>query len=186
MTGTQPGPGGRPEPFRDLEPLVRAMNYQLAACAYRILGNKDDAQDVVQETFLNIMRNWSRVGGLTTFPQQRAYLFKSVIRQAWQMTRKAYRQRELPGVEVADPGYTPNAFDEHAQSARDDLQFVWTVLNGLPEGRRDAAILFAAGYEYREIAGMLNIAVSTVGSHVSEARKKLRDARPEGRGEGSP
>ena len=37
----------------------------------------------------------------------------------------------------------------------------------MPEENREVMALHASGYEYREIADMLDITVSTVGSHVS-------------------
>ena len=55
----------------------------------------------------------------------------------------------------------------------------------LPEARKVVVGLYAAGYEYGEIAEMLGVHVSTVRSHMSNARKYLRRVLP-GAGEGKP
>ena len=73
--------------------------------------------------------------------------------------------------------------EEQAQ-AREDLRLAWQVISKLPEGRQEVVICYATGYEYREIAAMLGIGVTTVRSHISNARKQLRQAMP-GDGEGN-
>jgi len=60
--------------------------------------------------------------------------------------------------------------------AAEHLRRVWQSISELPDGNREVVALFAAGYEYREIAEMLGIAVSTVRSHVSNARRRLPQA----------
>jgi DNA-directed RNA polymerase specialized sigma24 family protein len=48
----------------------------------------------------------------------------------------------------------------------------------MPDMRRDVVLLRAAGYEYRDIAARLGVNVSTVRSHISDARKQLSRTLP--------
>jgi RNA polymerase sigma factor (sigma-70 family) len=176
----------RIEPYRDIESLVRATHDQLTGFAFRLLGNRADAQDCVQTALLNVFRKWASVGSFGTFSQQRAYLYTAVAREVLQLNRKSFRRSELLGIAVTEAGYSPDYFDEHRQKARDDLRFVWQVINELPTGCREVTILFAAGYENREIAERLNVSRSTVRSHLGTARRKLRQAVPGSREDGLP
>jgi RNA polymerase sigma factor (sigma-70 family) len=54
---------------------------------------------------------------------------------------------------------------------------VWQVIDELPGACREVAALFAAGYEYAEIAEMLDISRGKVRNHVSRARQELRRDR---------
>jgi DNA-directed RNA polymerase specialized sigma24 family protein len=58
-------------------------------------------------------------------------------------------------------------------AAKEHLRLVWQAISKLPDGNREVVGLYAAGYEYWEIAEMLDITVSTARSHVSCARKQL-------------
>jgi RNA polymerase sigma-70 factor, ECF subfamily len=184
MSAESPGRETPQDAYRDFESLVRALNDQMARCAYRIVGNRHDAQDVVQEAFMKIWRHWSQVGRFNTFAQQRAYVSKAVSNKAVETVRKASKRRELPGGDMRIFEPMPNGHDEHSHDTREDLHFAWTVISKLPEGCREATTLYAAGYEYPEIAEMLNIAVGTVRSHVSQARRRLREARLRAREDG--
>jgi RNA polymerase sigma-70 factor (ECF subfamily) len=173
----QPGPQN--EPHRDLESLIRATHAELGRIAYRILGNKADADDAIQNACIKMLRCWPKVAGFATAAQQRAYLIRTVTNEALQIRRQPLRERELLAqdllsAEQTDRGWMPDFPGGSGQEAKEQLRRVWKAISELPEENRDVMALHAGGYEYREIAEMLDIAVSTVGSHVSSARKRLR------------
>ena len=68
---------------------------------------------------------------------------------------------------------------------RERYQAACRAIARLPEGCREVIALYAAGYEYGEVAEMLGVRVITVRSHMSNARKYLRRILP-GAGEGKP
>ena len=81
------------------------------------------------------------------------------------------------GVDTDQDGASWEALDEQVQ-ARADLRLLWKAIGELPRMRRDVVALRAAGYEYREIAASLGVSISTVRSHVSNARKQLSRTVP--------
>jgi RNA polymerase sigma-70 factor (ECF subfamily) len=177
-------------PYRDVESLIRAAHDDLVRAAYRLLGNRADAQDAVQEGCIKVMRKWATVGTLPTAQQQRAYLRTVVLREGLQILRQPYRRRESLGADqTADPRSTDEAghaaVQEAGQEAGEHLRLVWKAIAELPEGRQDAMVMFAAGYGYPEIAAALGVDVSTVRSHISNARKQLPRPAP-GELEGEP
>jgi RNA polymerase sigma-70 factor (ECF subfamily) len=177
-------PVSRDWPYGDVELLIRAMHAELGSVAFRFLGNRADAEDAVQSACIKVLGCWPKVAGFATLAQQRAYLMTIVSNEALQIRRRAYRRRELLVVEDAEPSWMPEFPGGHGQRAREHLLRVWQAISELPDENREVVLLFAAGYEYREIAEMLDIAVSTVRSHVSSARRRLPRPAPPGCEEG--
>jgi RNA polymerase sigma-70 factor (ECF subfamily) len=172
-------PGIQNEPHCGLESLIRATHADLGRIAYRFLGNKADAEDAIQNACIKMMHAWTKVAGLATSAQQRAYLVTTVINEALQIRRQLLRERELLAqdmfsAEQPDPRWIADFPGGSGQAAREHLRRVWKTISELPEENREVMALYAAGYEYREIAEMLDITVSTVGSHVCSARRRLR------------
>jgi RNA polymerase sigma-70 factor (ECF subfamily) len=138
--------------------------------AYRLTGSASDAEDIVQECFLALLKP-----GRSYHPQQaplRTYLFGAVRNQAL----KRLRQRERIG--DADPIDRPSK--EHspeAEAARSELgDAVARAVCQLPETQREALIL--AHYEQMslaEIAEVLAIEVTAVKSRLQRARVALKE-----------
>jgi RNA polymerase sigma-70 factor, ECF subfamily len=170
-------------PYRDIESLIRATHVELGRVAFRSLGNQADAEDAVQLACIKVLRCWAKVAGFATVAQQRAYLVTTVANETLQMRRQSYRRREVLAAEDAEPGWIPEFPGGHGDAASEHLRRVWQAISKLPDENREVVLLFAAGYEYREIAEMLDIAVSTVRSHISSARKRLPRATPPDREE---
>lgn len=172
-------------PYGDAESLFRAAYDDLVRAAYALLGNHADTEDAVQNGFHKLMLAWTRVGGLPTAGEQRAYLIKIVVNEALQILRYPYRKWERLGVAAGERGVPRESVDESVQ-AREDLRLVWKVISEFPETRREVVSLHAAGFEYEEIAARLNIKISTVRSHISYARQQLSGwRRATGRGRGN-
>ncbi len=75
-------------------------------------------------------------------------------------------------------GWLPEFPGGRGHAAAGHLRRVWQAISELPDENREVVLLFAAGYEYSEIAEMLDIATSTARSHVSSARRRLPRAAP--------
>jgi RNA polymerase sigma-70 factor, ECF subfamily len=161
------------EPYCDIESLITAMYDQLTRTAFRAMGNYPDAEDAVQDACVKALRSWPRVGSLATAGKQCAYLLKIVINETLQIRRRPYRGREFFGIETAEFERDLECSNDHRQAASDHLRLVWKAISDLPEDRREVVALFAAGYEYQQIAAMLQMPVSTVRSHICRARHQL-------------
>lgn len=172
------------DPYGDPAELLRSVLADLARAAYGLLGQHADAEDAVQNGCYKLIVAWPRVRSLATPGEQRAYLIRIVINEALQILRDPYRRREQPGPDAAEGAVTlysvtASSFEDEIQ-AKEDLRLVWKVIAGLPDMRRDVVLLRAAGYEYQDIAARLGVNVSTVRSHISDARKQLSQTLPRG------
>jgi RNA polymerase sigma factor (sigma-70 family) len=153
-------------PYGTAESLFRAAHHDLARLTYRLLGNEADTQDSLP-----------RVAALPAAPAQRAYLTRIAANEARQILRYPYRRWERLGADWTEPEPGPEPMVDTVQ-AREDLRLVWKAIDELPGVRGTVVTLHAAGYEYDEIAAQLDIDISTVRSHISNARRQLSRVVP--------
>jgi RNA polymerase sigma-70 factor (ECF subfamily) len=165
------------DPYGDAESLFRAFYHGVVRVAYSLAGNKADAEDIAQESFYRLLMAWPRIAALRTAGDQRAYLTRIVINEALRVLRDPYRKRKSPWSGAGEDQADEESLDGKTQ-ARDELRSIWQAIVELPEMRRDVISLYAAGYEYEEIAAWLGISISTVRSHMSIARRQLSSTAP--------
>jgi RNA polymerase sigma-70 factor (ECF subfamily) len=136
--------------------------------AYRLTGSAADAEDIVQECFVGLLRADSGFDARRT--PLRAYLFGAVRNQAL----KRYRRREDA---AAEPETAPDLRSPESQLLRAEMEStVERAVLGLPDTQRE--ILVLAHYEQMplaEIAEVVGIEVGAVKSRLQRARGALRE-----------
>lgn len=159
---------GRPEAY---EYLVSKYLKRVISVAWGIVRNPDDAEDLAQEAFVRAYENISRFRTGDPFGP---WIYRIVTNLSLDVVkhRSRVRQEALTELEVAerrDRADLPARTNEIA--ARID-----TALQSLPEMQRLVARLhLVEEFSHTEIAGMLNLNEGTVRSHLSLARRKLRE-----------
>lgn len=139
--------------------------------AVSILQNRQDAEDVVQDTYLKI---WQAAGGYQKQGRPLAWLM-TIVRNTARMRLR------LTGRTVSVDGDTLWA-DEPAVSPEDRI-LLNSLLRQLGEEDRQIVVLHAlAGLKHREIAAMLGMSLPAVLSRYSRGMKKLRRALKEADG----
>lgn len=151
--------------------LVRRYMRPAFAVAYRVLGHREDAEDVVQEAFL------AALAAIRTFDTSRRFgpwLYRIVVTRGLNF-RKARSRRATEAIEHA--GVASSAPGPAADAERAGLQAtVAAALNRLPERHRMIVQLFELdGFSGAEIAAMLGLSPGTVRWYLHEARHALRD-----------
>lgn len=142
--------------------LVDALKTQVATVAYRMTGNRADADDLAQEIFVTLYRNFSRYDDALPFAPWFRRLMTNV---AINYRRKHLAHRPQPLVErgVEDP--EPR-----------DAEPIEKALASLPEEYRTAITLkYYQGLEVGEIAEAMKVPVGTVKTWLFRARETLRD-----------
>ncbi|MBI2928813.1 MAG: sigma-70 family RNA polymerase sigma factor [Verrucomicrobia bacterium] len=154
------------------EPLYRRHRDWVVQLAARITGDEDLALDVLQETFLYLLRKFP---GFKLTCQLRSFLYPAVRNLALAARRKAIRTQS-DGTEPVDldlpapePPVEPDA----------DRERLAVALANLPEHQREVLLLrFVDGFRLQEIAAALGIPLGTVKSRLHLALAALRaDAR---------
>ena len=165
-------------PYHDIDALINATHRESASVAFRIVRNHADAEDAIQSACIKVLLMWPKVGGFPTAGKQRAYLQSTVRNEALQILRKRRRRKECYELGESGDPRVPEHLAELAR-ARKDLRLALEVIDEMPAARRKVVELrIYNDYGYGEIAAMLDISVSTVRSHISDARKHLRRAMP--------
>lgn len=147
----------------------------LVAVAYRILGSRSDADDVVQDAWLR----WSRAGreGVTT---PRPYLIKITTRLAIDRLRRRRVQREHDaGVWLPEPiGEVEPDLVDHVVLAESVSTGLLLVLESLSPLERAVFVLREAfEYEYADIAAIVGRSEPAVRQLNSRARRHVSDRR---------
>jgi RNA polymerase sigma-70 factor, ECF subfamily len=147
--------------------LVRRHQRRVFALGLRWLRNADDADDLVQETFV---RAWQ---GLARFDEARPFAPWVVTIAVNRAKTRLARARSDETVDETLPwsGPSPEEGAERALLAR----AVHAAVDALPEEQRIVLHLRAVeDLSYREIAQALGIPMGTVMSRLSRAREALR------------
>jgi RNA polymerase sigma-70 factor (ECF subfamily) len=151
--------------------LFDAHHARLYRLARRLAGSREEALDLVQETFLRAVR---RVSGVPGGEQaEEAWLVRvliNVARDGWRRAKvREIAQQDVPGGSVGNP--------EDAYVVRLSVQ---RALAKLPPRRRAIVVLSELeGKETAAIARLLGIAAVTVRWHLSRGRAELADALEE-------
>jgi RNA polymerase sigma-70 factor (ECF subfamily) len=158
--------------------LIRRYQDRLFNTVFRLLGSIEDAQDVVQETFLNAYRSLESFKG-------DAELFTWLYRIAWNTAVSLKRKQRMAlsihtgrngqgGIDPLDAsdGNQPGEALEKAELEH----CVQTALNRLsPEHRAVLVLKEMEGLKYEDIAEILQVPVGTIRSRLHRARMELRD-----------
>lgn len=138
--------------------------------AFRIVGNIADAEDVLQESFLDAFNKVKDFRQETTFG---LWLKQIVVHRSVNLLRK----RKVEWVELGE-----NELDGIADEIvdnDDEIQYqvavVKQAMNKLPEGYRVVLSLYLLeGYDHEEIGQILNIAENTSRTQFLRAKRKLQ------------
>ncbi|MBI5365000.1 MAG: RNA polymerase sigma factor [Planctomycetes bacterium] len=137
------------------------------ALALRSTGRRDEALDVAQEAFVELLERLDSPGGLVLTGSLRAYLRPIVRHRAIDAARRAGRE---PRAETALEELLDRVAVEAGGAA--DLA---RVLRGLPSEQRELVLLrFVDGFELAEIAETLALPLGTVKSRLHQALANLR------------
>ena len=167
----------------DLEAFNRlVLNYQelIYRQAYHVLGDREGAEDAVQEAFLSAFRHL-RIFRDGNF---KCWLLRIVTNTCYDELRRRKRRRTIPlepvdshddAVEstfwLEDPQEPPEVRAERSDLAR-QLQ---GCLDSLPPDFREAVVLVdIQGLDYQEAARAAGIPVGTLKSRLARARMRLR------------
>lgn len=154
--------------------LVDRYQRRLYWSCLRLLGDADEAEDVVQEAFVSAYEHLREYD-----PTYRFYTW--LYRIARNRCLNVIRRRRLWGwVTLSDPDRTPAlAAGDRADRGLEDAELAAALSECrgtlAPDQREAFDLRHADGFSYREIAAALGVPEGTVMSRLSRARGKMRD-----------
>jgi len=139
--------------------------------ATRMLGSRDDAEDVIQESLMRAFRALPRYDRSRDF---RTWLLSIVANRC--RTALALRRRRDRFV-VADAEARPIHLVANAEDANDDVAAVHWALAQLDATHREAFLLkHVEGLSYEEIASITGARISALKMRVRRACQRMRDS----------
>lgn len=151
----------------DFEPLFRAYEREVFTLARRVLGRAEEAEEAVQETFLEVFRSLPALrNGGALWPWIRRVASSKALMA---LRRRRIEETPLAEEEAEDPGaffprFDPSAFDlERALAALPPLSRAVLWLHDVE------------GLTHEEIAGLMGTSPSFSKSRLARAHRNLRE-----------
>lgn len=149
-----------------LKMLIEKYRNNLYTAAFNVCKNAQDAEDVVQDTFLQY---WSQKKEFETEQHIRAWLLRVAINKAKNKNNTFFRRNALPLEDYMET----LAFQSEESSE------LFEAVMKLPEKYRIVVHLFYYDYSVKEIADILKITPGNVKVRLSRGRMSLRNTLKE-------
>lgn len=158
--------------------IVKRYKDQLLNFVFRFVGNQEEAEDIVQDTFLRVYRKrkaYKRIAKFSTWIYTiagnlaRTELRRRKRRKLFSVTDMGYEDRDY---EISDEGHTPESkVDGIIQE-----EIIQREINNLSPKFREVIILRdVQELSYEEISKIIKVPIGTVKSRVNRGRLKLQN-----------
>jgi RNA polymerase sigma-70 factor (TIGR02960 family) len=178
----------------DFTAKTAAYRRELHVHSYRMLGNFDEAEDAVQETYLRAWRSRDSFDGSAAL---RAWLYKIATNVCLDAIRRSNRRPsgrsidsigEVPWIgpypdRLLDEIAPPEGEPDRVAVARETIELAFLAAVQLLPPRQRAVLILRDVLEWsaRETAGLLDMTVVAVNSALQRARATMAANRPHGR-----
>lgn len=155
--------------------LVELYQDQLFALVARMVPDRDQASDAVQEAFFSAYRNLAGFRGGSV----KSWLNRICVNAAMDAQRARRRRPAQPYPELEDESWQPPAGEEADPERQvmtaERTRVLREAMTRITDDQRAAIVLFdVEGYDYAEIAEMTGVSLGTVKSRIHRGRLALR------------
>lgn len=150
-----------------------SVQTELLNFAYKLTADREEANDLLQETSLKALDNEEKYIAETNFKGWIYTIMRNIFINNY---RKALRDQTY--VDQTDNQYYLNQnFDIEGDSTEGsyDLKEMHRIVNALPKEYRIPFSMYVSGFKYREIADKLRLPLGTVKSRIYFTRQKLQE-----------
>jgi RNA polymerase sigma-70 factor (ECF subfamily) len=155
---------------RSFEGFYEASHQRLFTALCLVTGNRDEAEEIMQDAFLRIFERWNKVSSVEDLD---GYLFRT----AMNVFRNRYRRTVVAARRVLSPGAARD--DLAAVETRDEVVRLLRTLN--PRQRAAVVLTSILDYSSEEAGRLLKIRASTVRALTTQARAQLKQSAEEQR-----
>jgi RNA polymerase sigma-70 factor, ECF subfamily len=162
------------------EQMIDCYQRKVISTAWRILGNREDARDAAQEVFLRV---YKYLGGFRADQDFAAWLYRIIINVCRDQMRKRGRPDQFTSFEFEQElgNFDARASNDDVEAAaiRSQQQaMIARALETLSRKERAAIVLRdLEGLTTEQVARVLGSTQTTVRSHISSARAKIKKFR---------
>ena len=162
--------------------LVRKHQKSIHALAWRKVGDFHIAEEITQDTFLQVYKNLAQLKNPNQFGGW-IYVIANRLCLKWLQKNKLSMQSldDTPAEEIEEVSYTHYASDQRqAEVTEDRHELVKKLLAQLPESERTVVTLYYLGeMTAKEIGKFLGVSVNTIKSRLRRGRKRLQEQQEE-------
>ncbi|MBR5476638.1 MAG: sigma-70 family RNA polymerase sigma factor [Bacteroidaceae bacterium] len=146
---------------------------ELQRFAYKLTADREEANDLLQETSLKALDNMDKYMPDTNFKGWVYTIMRNIFINNY---RKVVRDQTF--VDRTDNLYHMNQsqeFDTYTTENNYDTKEIYRVVNALPKEYRVPFMMHLSGFKYREIAERLGLPLGTVKSRIFFTRQHLQE-----------
>lgn len=155
--------------IHEFEIFFRKWYMPLGMYAMRIVGDADDAEDLVENTFV---KAWQTIQDGKELDNFKSYMYLLVRNECIDFLRKKKTMADVS--EIPDVG--EDSIDTSERDAR-----IWKAMDELPEKCREIFLMSKRdGLSNEEIAEELDISIKTVKNQMTKAYSRLRESLSSG------
>lgn len=162
-----PHPGHGPDATGRFERMVQRHHARLRRLAASALDNSDRVDDVMQEAYLKAYRHLPR--GFESESHEANWLIKIVFRCCLDELRSRSRRRRRENLDE-----DVESLPAESRSMRMPVDRAFRSLSN--EDRSLLLLVDLVGFEYPDVAHLLDVPRGTVASRLNAARRRFRDA----------
>jgi RNA polymerase sigma-70 factor (ECF subfamily) len=164
--------------------LVTKYSPDVFAVAFRLTEDREEANDITQETFLSAVRG---IAGFRGDSELKTWLIRIAINHSRNRFRWFKRRKRDQTISLESPVGEGRVAEidlirdnrenpEQAALGREREAAIARELRGLPIAFREAVILCdVEGYSYEEVSGILGVGLGTIKSRIARGRSILRN-----------
>lgn len=153
------------------EMIFKTFYKPLCTYAYSFLNDKDEAEEVVQATFISV---WEKRSGIEIQTSLKSYLYRMVRNSCLNVIKHEKVKKEHVAHEMATGEFSHESVSQAMVSSELEGK-IYDAMKTLPEQCR--LVFQLSRFEelkYAEIADQLNISIKTVENHMGKALKLMR------------
>jgi RNA polymerase sigma-70 factor, ECF subfamily len=153
-----------------LAALFNAYHTPLVRFLTRRLGDRDEAEEIAQETFVRALKQ-------ETIASERSWLFAVASNLVRDEARRGARERKRHDlIRVREEAEATVEPEPTSMERAEDQALARQAIEMLGERDREALLMREEGLGYEEIAEALDLSLASVGTTLSRARRRLMEA----------
>ena len=148
-----------------------AVQEELLRFAYKLTADREEANDLLQETSLKALDNEDKYEPDTNFKGWMYTIMRNLFINNY---RRSVRELNFLDSNFTDYAQIQVAKDDDKFEETYDLKLLYRIINKLPDDTKQPFMMFVSGLKYKEIAEKMDLPIGTIKSRLHFARKKLQ------------
>lgn len=153
--------------------LFQEHTPNLQAFALQLTRDKNDAEDLYQDTVYKAMRYRHLYQPKTNLQAWMMTIMRNTFINEW---RKRKRKQQIAELQIPGVTFSQTSATRNAGESKVTMQELMKTMDQLEEGLSKPFLMAFRGYKYEEIAAEMQLPLGTIKSRIHQARKLLKNS----------